>query len=76
MPEVPGGSELLCADLARRAGEFERAGQFCAAGLAQPDIEPFMSRLLQFETALVNARDAACHTVAEIDAGPEAPQVS
>jgi len=75
MPDPPGGSELLCADLARRAGEFERAGQFCAAGLAQPGVEPFVTRLLQFETALTNARDVACHTVAEIDDAPEAPQV-
>lgn len=70
MKSVEGGDELLLADIARRAGEFGRALEFCAAGLALPEVPAFVTSLLMLQQALVRARDTACHTVAEADEVP------
>ncbi len=67
---VAGGDEVLFADLARRAGEFGRAFEFCAIGLALREVPAFVSSLLKFEQSLVRARDVGRHTVAEADEAP------
>ena len=70
MKSVDGGAELLLADIARRAGEFGRAFEFCAIGLALREVPAFVSGLLKFEQSLVGARDVGRHTVAEADIAP------
>jgi hypothetical protein len=70
MKSVAGGDELLLADIARRAGEFERAMEFCAAGLALEGVPAFVTSLLMLQQDLVRARDTACHTVAEAEETP------
>jgi hypothetical protein len=70
MKSVVGGDEVLLADIARRSGEFERALQYCAAGLALAEVPAFVTSLLMLEQDLVRARDTACHTVAEADEVP------
>jgi hypothetical protein len=70
MKSVAGGDELLLADIARRAGDFERALQYCAAGLALSEVPAFVTSLLMLQQELVRARDTACHTVAEADEAP------
>lgn len=67
---VVGGDEVLFADLARRAGEFGRALEFCAIGLALREVPAFVTGLLKFEQSLVWARDVGRHTVAEAEAAP------
>jgi hypothetical protein len=67
MKSVAGGDELLLADIARRSGEFERALQYCSAGLALPEVPAFVTSLLMLQQDLVRARDTACHTVAEAE---------
>jgi hypothetical protein len=71
---VMGGDEVLLADLARRTGEFGRALEFCAIGLALREIPAFVTGLLTFEQSLVLARDTGRHTVAAVDAA-EADEV-
>lgn len=71
MPSVAGGEELLLADLARRSRAFEQAANYCAAGLALPEVSAFVKRLLVYERELVMARDVGCHSVAEVES-PEA----
>jgi hypothetical protein len=61
---------VLLADLARRAGEFERALEYCAAGLALAEVPAFVTSLLMLEQELVRARDTGRHTVAEVEAAP------
>jgi hypothetical protein len=73
MKSVLGGDEILLADLARRAGEFDQAFQFCTAGLVLAHLPEFVGKLLRFERALVMARDTACHNVGEADL-PESPR--
>jgi hypothetical protein len=70
MKSTPGGDEVLLADLARRAGEFERALAYCAAGLALPEVPEFLTSLLMLEQELVRARDTSRHSVAEIEEMP------
>lgn len=70
MKSVAGGDELLLADLARRAGEFERASGLCVAGLALPEVPAFVTSLLMLQQELVRARDTACHSVAEAEQTP------
>jgi hypothetical protein len=70
MKSVAGGDELLLSDIARRAGDFERALQFCAAGLALAEVPAFVTSLLMLQKDLVRARDTACHTVAEAEEAP------
>jgi hypothetical protein len=70
MKGMAGGDEMLLADIARRAGEFERALAYCAAGLALPEVPAFVTSLLLLQQDLVRARDTACHTVAEAAAAP------
>ena len=67
MKSVEGGDELLLADIARRAGDFERALGLCVAGLALTKVPEFVRRILEFERALILARDTACHDVGEVD---------
>ena len=67
MKSAAGGDEILLADLARRCGEFERALEYCEAGIALPELPAFVTSLLLRERELVLARDTACHTVAEAD---------
>ena len=62
-----GGDEMLLTDLARRVGEFERARRYCEAGLALPAMPEFVQKILEFERALVLARDTACHSVGEVE---------
>jgi glutathione S-transferase len=64
---VEGGDEVLLADIARRAGEFERALEYCVAGLALPEVPEFVRNILEFECALVRVRDVACHSVGEVE---------
>lgn len=75
MKSVAGGDELLLADIARRAGEFERASGYCAAGLALPKVPEFITSLLILQQVLVQARDTACHSVAEAEQVPRGGSV-
>jgi hypothetical protein len=70
MKSTAGGDEVLLADLARRAGQFEQALAYCAAGLALPEVPAFVNSLLMLQQDLVRARDTSCHTVAEAEATP------
>lgn len=70
MKSTAGGDEVLLADLARRAGQFEQALQYCAAGLALPEVPAFVTALLMLEQELVRARDTARHSVDEAEAAP------
>lgn len=65
MKSVVGGDAVLLADIARRAGEFEQATEYCAAGLALPELPVFVSKLLALEQELVAARDIGCHRASE-----------
>lgn len=65
MRSVAGGDELLIADLARRAGQFERALESCEAGLAVANVPDFIVRLLRYEQSLIAARDTSRHTIAD-----------
>jgi len=67
MKSVVGGDLMLCADLARRAGDLDQVLAYCEVGLALPAPPAFLRKLLAFEQALVRARDTACHSVAEAD---------
>ena len=53
MKSVEGGDEVLLADIARRAAEFEKALRYCDAGLALPEVPAFVRKILEFERALV-----------------------
>jgi hypothetical protein len=66
MQKMVGGDELLFCDLARRAGEFPRALEYCVAGIAL-DVQPFIRQLLELEQTLCVARDTTCHKVSEVD---------
>ena len=68
MKSVEGGDEVLLADIARRTGDFERALGLCVAGLALTKVPEFVREILEFERALVLARDTACHSVGEVEA--------
>jgi len=70
MKSVVGGDQLLLADLARRAGNFERALECCDAGLAVAALPAFVAKLLAFQRELVLARDVGGHTVAEVETTP------
>lgn len=70
MKDTAGGDEALLADLARRAGEFERAKSYLAAGRAHGDGAEFVIALLLLQEQLVLSRDIARHTVAELEARP------
>jgi len=67
MKSVEGGVEVLLADVARRCAEFERALEYCVAGLAASGMPEFVRKILEFERALVRARDTACHSVGEVE---------
>jgi hypothetical protein len=67
MKSVEGGDEVLLADIARRAAEFENALRYCDAGLAASGVPEFVRKILEFERALVRARDVACHSVGEVE---------
>ena len=54
---------------ARRSGEFEQARAFCSAGLARVELTTFVRQLLELEQELCGKRDAACHTVGEVEKG-------
>jgi len=58
MKSMAGGEEMLLADSARRAGEFERALSYCTGGLAAPGVTELTRQLLLFERELVLRRDA------------------
>ena len=66
MEKMAGGDQLLLCDLARRAGEFPRALEYCVAGMAL-ELETFIRQLLELEQTLCMARDSACHNVSEVD---------
>jgi len=68
MKSVAGGDALLLSDIARRAGEFVRALAFCDAGMKIAELPEFVTKLLAFQRDLVLARDAGCHSVAEVEA--------
>jgi len=68
MKSVEGGDALLLSDIARRTGEFVRALAFCDAGMKIADAPEFVTKLLAFQRELVLARDAGCHSVAEVEA--------
>jgi len=70
MKSVAGGDELLLADVARRAGEFQTAETYVAAGLALAEVPAFVTSLLMLQQDLVRARDIGCHTVDEVEAAP------
>jgi len=70
MKSTAGGDEVLLADLARRAGQFEQALAYCAAGLALPEVPAFVTSLLMLEQELVRARDTGRHSVDEAEAAP------
>ena len=66
-PELEGGTaptQLLLADVARRAGRFDEARAHCRRGLSGRPAEPVRS-LLEFETELVGTEDSDAHSVAE-----------
>jgi len=67
MKSVAGGDEVLLADIARRSGEFERASQYCVAGLGLAEVPAFVTKLLMLEQELVRARDTGCHRVSEVE---------
>jgi hypothetical protein len=67
MKSVAGGEEVLLADIARRAGEFEQAAEYCAAGLALPDVPAFVTQLLVLEQGFIAARDVGRHRVSEAE---------
>jgi hypothetical protein len=66
MEKMAGGDELLLCDLARRAGEFPRAIEYCEAGL-KLEVQPFIRQILELEQKLCVAGDAACHNVGEVE---------
>ncbi len=57
-----------------RAAEFEKALQYCDAGLAAAEVPEFVRKILEFERALVLARDTSCHNVGEIEGTVEDAQ--
>ena len=67
MKSVEGGDEVLLADIARRAGEFERALEYCDAGFALVEVPEFVLKILEYERVLVRARDTSCHSVGEVE---------
>jgi hypothetical protein len=62
---------MLLTDLARRCGDFERARRYCETGLAASEVPAFVRRILEFERALVRARDTSCHDVGEVEESSE-----
>ncbi len=60
---MAGGDESLLADIARRAGQFERAIHYCEAGLALEGLPGFLTHFLRFERALALQRDHGRYTV-------------
>ncbi len=60
-----GATQLLLADVLRRAGRFEEARSRCHRGLSGRPEEPFRS-LLEFEMELVSNEDTAAHSVSEV----------
>lgn len=62
IPKQVGAAEVLRADVARRAGDFARAEQFVAAGLALP-VDVLVRGLLERESGYIAARDTGRHTL-------------
>ena len=58
-------TQLLLADVLRRAGDFERARERCHRGLSGRPAEPFRS-LLEFEIELVTRECTGVHQVSEV----------
>lgn len=56
---------ILCADLLRRCGDFDRAVSVCDEGLAAK-AKGFLRQVLAYERALAAAGDGGCHGLDEM----------
>ena len=56
----------LVTDLYRRIGEFEEAAVACAEGLDLEDVPPAIEAMLRRQRVLIQQRDAAPHSMAEL----------
>lgn len=61
----------LAADLCRRAGLFDEAKETCLAGLELEGLPPVVEDILRFQLALIQRKDTAAHSVAELPKRPE-----
>ena len=61
----PGAVYAFLADILRRAGAFDRARDACQAGLEE-EPEGMTADLINFQLALINNSDSACHTLEEV----------
>jgi hypothetical protein len=59
----------IVTDLYRRMGEFEEATIACAEGLDLEDIPPVVEQMLRRQMVLIQRRDTACHSMAELQSG-------
>jgi hypothetical protein len=60
-----GGDEILISDMWRRNSQFEKARQAAEKGLTL-ELEEVIKSVLNFELALIDKKDTAIHTMAEI----------
>jgi hypothetical protein len=66
MEDAGGGTyEALLTDILRRAGEFDRAGEICQAGI-DAGAEDFILDILNYELALIGDEDTSCHSVGDV----------
>jgi hypothetical protein len=56
----------LVTDLYRRMGQFEAAVVTCSEALDVEELPPMLEQLLRREKALIDRKDAACHSVREL----------
>lgn len=56
----------LVTDLYRRMGEFEQATVACGEGLDIEDVPPAIEQMLRRQIVLIQQRDTACHSMAEL----------
>lgn len=56
----------LVTDILRRSGEFDAAREACLEALQSEDIDALIEDLLRRQLVLIQNRDTACHSLAEI----------
>jgi len=61
---------LQASDIARRAEEFDAAGDLIAS-LDGKEMKPFIRNLVAFEKVLIEQKDTACHSVSEVSTSDE-----
>lgn len=60
----------LVTDLYRRIGEFEEAAVSCGEGLDLEDVTPAIEAMLRRQAVLIQQRDTAAHSMAELQGRP------